>query len=80
MDGSQLPTEWTHLNSQLVVGVSDSKKREKFLQHSGTTSKKGPMSKNKEVSDFSKMSKMTKIVDASKNVPMAEETKSGTKM
>ncbi len=46
MDGSQLLTGETHHSSKLVPGVSDSKKREKSLQHSGTASKNGPMAKN----------------------------------
>ena len=44
MDGSQLPTEWTHLSSELVTGVSDPKKRDTSKNKSGTASKTGPMS------------------------------------
>ena len=75
MDGSQLPTEWTHLNKELVAGVSDSKKRDVSLQQSGTASKKGPILQK---SEDAKMSKMSKIPDASENLTMAKASDSGT--
>ena len=78
MDGSQLPTEWTHLNEELVGGVSDSKKRELPLQHSATASKKGPMSQEKE--DVTKMSKISKSSMTYKNLNMAEKSESGTNL
>ena len=75
MDGSQLPTEWTHLNFKQVPGVSDSKKRDGSPNKTDTASKKGPMS---EKIDEAKMSKTSKISDVSKKVPMAEQSDSGT--
>ena len=71
MDGSQLPTEWTHHQTKLVPGVSDSKKREGSLKQFGIATKEGPMSKNNEVSDFSKMPK------TSKKSTMAKESDNG---
>ncbi len=65
MDGSQLPTEWTHLSKQSVPGVSDSKKRDTSLKQTGTASKKGPMAKNV---DDGKMSKKSNNIETSKKV------------
>ena len=48
MDGSQLPTEWSHLNSDLVAGVSDSKMRDASNNKSATASKKGLMTQKDE--------------------------------
>ncbi len=73
MDGSQLPTEWTHLKKESVSGVSDSKKRDIPTKHSGTASTKGPMSKNDDDTKSSKMSKNVKNVEASEKSPMAEK-------
>ena len=60
MDGSQLPTEWTHLNSDLVTGVSDSKKRDGSFQQNSIATKTGPMTKNHDDPVSSKMSKTSK--------------------
>ena len=75
MDGSQLPTEWTHLNSNLVTGVSDSKKRDVPAKHFGSASEKGPIS---EKIDGSKSSDMPKMPKNSKKPTMAETSESGT--
>jgi hypothetical protein len=79
MDGSQLPTEWTHLKEQLVPAVSDSKRRDAPLDKSGTASKNGPMSKKKEdVKKMSEMPKESEIPDASQNLDMAKSFDSDT--
>ena len=76
MDGSQLPTEWTHLGSNLVAGVSDSKKRDVSIHKSGTASKKGPMAKNSK--DVTKMSDVLIMPSTSKKSSMAKESESAT--
>ena len=45
MDGSQLPTEWTHLRKELASGVSDSKMRDVSLVKTYADKKEGPMFK-----------------------------------
>ncbi len=77
MDGSQLPTEWTHLNKKLVPGVSDPTKRDVSLDKTDIASKKGPMSQNKD-DGAKKMSKMQKVPDASKKFDVAKQSESGT--
>ena len=71
MDGSQLPTEWTHHHSNLDSGVSESKKRDGSLKQSDTALENGPMTQKKE--DVKKMSEMS---ESSKNVNMAESSES----
>ena len=75
MDGSQLLTEWTHLNKEIVAGVSDSKMRDVSQNKNSTASKKGPMTKNE---DVTKMSKMPEVSKTSKKVTMAGSSESGT--
>ncbi len=76
MDGSQVPTEWTHLKRELVPGVSDPTKRDVSLDKTDTASKKGPMSQNKD-DGAKKMSKMQKVPDASKKLDEAKQSESG---
>jgi hypothetical protein len=79
MDGSQLLTEWTHLNEQLVPGVSDSKMKDAPKTKNATSSKKGPISKNVGCHEFSEMSKMSKSsMTSKKNLNIAEKAKIGT--
>ena len=75
MDGSQLPTERTHLKEKYVPGVSDSKMRDASQNKNATASKKGPMAKNE---DDIKMSKMSKNVEESKKFDVAKSAESGT--
>ena len=75
MDGSQLPTEWTHLKEKIVSGVSDSKMRDVSHLKKGIRTQGGPMTKNV---DDSEVSMMTKMSDASKKSPMAEKVESTT--
>ncbi len=72
MDGSQLPTESTHLKSKLVPGVSDSKMRDDSSKQIDTASKNGPMIKKV------KMEKMFEDSKTSKDLTMAEKVESGT--
>ena len=76
MDGSQLPTEWTHLNVKLVGGVSDSKMRDVSQNKNATASKNGPMTKKLE--DVNKMSKMTKSAKSSQKSDVAKSSENGT--
>ena len=75
MDGSQLPTEWTHLNRKLATGVNDSRKRDVSKSKTGipknedsSTLSKSPMTKT---NDDPKMS------DALKKIIMTERAESG---
>ena len=78
MDGSQLPTEWTHLNEKLVSGVSDSKMRDVSLNKTGMAAKKGPKSEKSDVQKISKMSKSKKMSDAPQNLDVAKNSEGGT--
>ena len=75
MDGSQLLTDRTHLIVKSASGGSDSKMRDVSQKHSATASKKGPMTKNEDVTKMSKMPEMSKT---SKKVTVAESSESGT--
>ena len=75
MDGSQLPTEWTHQSKKLVPGVSDSKKRDMSLIKTDVDKKEGPMFKK---SDVPNMPKTLKMSDTSKKVNVAKSFESGT--
>ncbi len=78
MDGSQLPTEWTHLKKQLVSGVSDSKKRDVPLVKTDVDNKQGPMTQKADDAKMSDLSKMSKSAKASKKSAMAEKTANTT--
>jgi hypothetical protein len=58
--------------------VSDSKKRDDPLQHSGVTQKKGPMPENHDDLEVPKMSRISKTSKTSKKFDVAKESKSGT--
>ena len=67
MDGSQLPTEWTHLNLKLVPGVSDSKMRDVSQKKESIRAQEGQMAKNVESIDIGKKSKTSKKVTMTKS-------------